>query len=542
MLIVLAGVLGGLAIFLFGLQVTGEALQKVAGRVLRGILGLATRNPVTGVVTGAFITVCTQSSSATTVFLVNFVQAGLMRFPQTIGVILGADIGTTFTVQLIAFRVADYALIMVAAGFLLKSLAHYEREKFIGQALFGFGFIFLGMLLMKQGVLPLRNSEKFIRMFLAFRQNPLLALLVATAVTAIIQSSAATIALALTLAGQGLFGTEPIEIIQASLPIIFGANIGTCATAALASIQVGSDARRVAAAHLIIKIIGVAIFFPLLRWFSHFVLAVSQLFTADDIGPARMLANSHTVFNVLITVVLLPFSDIIGRAVLLIMPSGGGREKEVYEGLLESPPLALADAREKIGQMFSTVSEMVSKAIFVLRGGDRRLLEDLKRMDDVIDCLHVKVTAFLTKLGQRTLLGEESGEEVRLLGLSHYLESLGDTVNREFLYAAQKVIDDDLSFSFAGFHEMEKLHQIVCRNLKTVEDVFKSGEKSRLRDVIESREDFRRFWEESYGSHIDRMHKGLSESSSTGAIHFHILLSLENMNSQIVNIAYLMET
>lgn len=542
MLIVLAGVLGGLAIFLFGLQVTGEALQKVAGRVLRGILGLATRNPVTGVVTGAFITVCTQSSSATTVFLVNFVQAGLMRFPQTIGVILGADIGTTFTVQLIAFRIADYALIMVAAGFLLKSLAHYEREKFIGQALFGFGFIFLGMLLMKEGVLPLRDSEKFIRMFLAFRQNPLLALLAATAITAIIQSSAATIALALTLAGQGLFGTEPIEIIQASLPIIFGANIGTCATAALASIQVGSDARRVAAAHLIIKIIGVAIFFPLLRWFSHFVLAVSQLFTAGDIGPARMLANSHTVFNVLITAILLPFSGLIGRVVLLVMPSGGGKEKEVYEGLLESPPIALADAREKIGQMFSVVSEVVSKAILVLRGGDRRLLEDLKRMDDVVNGLHKKVTAFLTRLGQRTLSGEESGEEVRLLGLSHYLESLGDTVNREFLYTAQKVIDDDLSFSFAGFHEMEKLHQVVCRNLKIVEGVFKSGDISRLRSVIESREDFRRLWEESYGSHIDRMHKGISESSSTGAIHFHVLLSLESMNSQIVNIAYLMQT
>ena len=542
MLIVLAGVLGGLAIFLFGLQITGEALQKVAGRVLRGILGMATRNPVTGVVTGAFITVCTQSSSATTVFLVNFVQSGLMRFSQTIGVILGADIGTTFTVQLIAFRIADYALIMVAAGFLLKSLAHYEREKFIGQALFGFGFIFLGMLLMKQGVLPLRDSEKFIRMFLVFRQNPLLALLVATAVTAIIQSSAATIALALTLAGQGMFGTEPIEIIQTSLPIIFGANIGTCATAALASIQVGSDARRVAVAHLIIKIIGVAIFFPLLRWFSHFVLAVSHLFTAGDIGPARMLANSHTVFNVLVTVVLLPFSGLIGRVVSLIMPSGASREKKVYEGLLESPPLALANAREKIKQMFSTVSEMVSKAILVLRDSDRRLLEDLERMDDVVDGFHKKVTAFLTRLGQRTLSGEESGEEVRLLGLSHYLESLADTVKREFLYVAQKVMDDDLSFSFAGFHEIEKLHQIVCCNLKTVEDVFKSGEKSRLRSVIESREDFRHLWEESYSSHIDRMHKGLSESSSTGAIHFHILLSLESMNSQIVNIAYLMET
>ena len=540
MLIIIAGVVGGLAIFLFGLQLTAESLQKIASGFLRGILGLITRNPVRGILTGAFMTVCTQSSSATTVLLVNFVQAGLIKFAQTIGVILGADIGTTLTVQLIAFKVSDYALLMVAAGFIMKTIAHYEREKFIGQALLGFGFIFLGMLLMKQGVQPLHDSEKFIRLLVTFKEKPFLALLAATAITAIVQSSAATIALALTLAGQGLFGTDAVEVVQMSLPIIFGANIGTCATALLASIQVGSDARRVAVAHLLIKIIGVILFFPLLKWFSHFVVSFTHLFTTGVVGEARMLANAHTMFNVLITLILLPFVSIITRAAARVVPDGGGRVRKTYTALLNTPSLAFAEARKKIEEMFSAVSKMVSNGILVLRNRDRRLLEDLKRMDDVVDELHKDVTLFLTGLAQRTLSNGESSEEVKLLRVSQHLESVGDIVNGEFLYMAQKMIDDDLSFSFEGFHEMERLHRMVCRNLTTVEEVFKSGDASRLKSVVESREDFRRVWDESYTSHIDRMHRGISESSRTGTIHFHILLSLESMNSQIINLAHLM--
>ncbi len=536
-MLIIAGLVGGLAIFLFGLQLTAEALQKVAGRFLRGILGFVTGNPFSGVFTGAFITVCTQSSSATTVLLVNFVQANLMKFAQTIGVILGADIGTTLTVQLIAFKITDYSLFIVAAGFLVKTLARYEREKFIGQALFGFGFIFLGMLLMKGGVEPLRSSEKFIQALIAFKENPLLTFLIATVFTAIIQSSAATIALALTLASQGLFGSAPLEVVQVSLPIIFGANIGTCATAFLASIQVGSNARRVAVAHLLIKVIGVAIFFPVYKWFSHFIVSITDIFAGT--GEARMLANAHTIFNVLNMLILLPFVGALSRLVSFMMPGGAEKAEKPYTALLETPSLALAEARRRIEEMFSTVSEMVSKSISVLRNSDRRLLEDLKNMDNIVDNLHKNATIFLTKLAQGRLSREESGEEIKLLGLSHRLEGIADTVNREFLFMAQKVIDDDLSFSFEGFNEIERLHRVVCDNIELVENTFKSGDTSLLEKVVGSREEFKNLWQKSYISHIDRMHKGISESFSTGAVHFHMLLSLENINSQLINIVYL---
>ncbi len=539
-MIVIFGVLGGLAIFLFGLQLTGEAMQKVAGRILRDILRLVTKNPVSGIATGAFITLCTQSSSATTVFLVNFVNAGIMKFSQTIGVILGADIGTTFTVQLIAFRISDYCLAMVAIGFIVKMVSRYEREKFIGQALLGFGFIFLGMLLMKQGVEPLRDSEKFVRLLCAFKGNPLLALAVSTAVTAIIQSSAATLAIALTLAGQGLLGTNPFEVVQICLPIVFGANIGTCATAFLASIQSGAGARRVAVANVLIKIIGVAIFFPLMGYLSHFIVWLSHFIARGEVSEVRLIANAHTVFNVMIVVIILPFSRLIEKASTGIMRQGGREKEAAFEALLKIPELAFTEVRKKIEEMFAAVSKMVSDSISILREGNRRALEDLKHMDDIVDGIHREVTDFLARLGQRTLSSGESKEEIKLLGISHHLERLGDIVNGEFLYVAKKVIDEDLSFSYTGFHEVEKLHEIVCRNLEVVESVFKSGELPALEKVIGSGMHFRDLLRESYASHIDRMHKGLSESFETKEIHFHILLSLESMNAQVVEIAELL--
>ena len=539
-MIVIFGVLGGLAIFLFGLELTGESLQKIAGRILRNILRLVTRNPVSGVLTGTFITLCTQSSSATTVFLVNFVETGLMRFSQTIGVILGADIGTTFTVQLIAFRISDYCLGMIAIGFLVRMVSRYEREKFIGQAFMGFGLIFLGMLLMKQGVGPLRDSEKFVRLLCAFKGNPILVLIVSTVVTAVIQSSAATLAITLTLAGQGLLGTNPFEVVQICLPIVFGANIGTCATAFLASIRTGAGARRVAVANVLIKIIGVAIFFPLMGYFSHFIVWLSHFIARGEVSEVRLIANAHTVFNVMIVLILLPFSTLIAKAATGIMRQDSRKKEEVSNVLLKTPALAFTEARKRIVEMFEAVSKMLSGSISVLRDSNKRALEDLKHMDDTVDGIHREITDFLARLGQGTLSSGESKEEIKLLGISHHLERLGDIVNGEFLYVSKKVIDDDLSFSYTGFHEMEKLHGIVCRNLEIVESVFKSGELSALEEVIGSGVLFRNLLRESYASHIDRMHKGLSESFETREIHFHILLSIESMNAQVVEIAELL--
>ena len=274
-------------------------------------------------------------------------------------------------------------------------------------------------------------------------------------------------------------------------------------------------------------------------WFSKFVISVTHVFAKT--GEARLIANAHTIFNVLNALILLPFAGSLTRLVSSTVRGREARAENPVTGPFETPSLALAEAGRKIEEMFSTVSKMVSKSISVLRNGDSRLLEDLRDMDNTVDDLHADITLFLTKLAQGRLSHEESKEEMKLLRLGHQLEHIADAVNGEFLFTAQKVIDHDLSFSFEGFSEIERLHRVVCDNLSLVENAFKSGDASLLENVVQSREKFGNLWQKSYTSHIERVHKGLSESFSTSAIHFHLLTSLESINSQLIDIVYLIK-
>ena len=537
MLTAAAGIAGGLALFLFGLQVTSESLQKAAGGVLRSILRLATRSPAKGVLTGLFITLCTQSSSATTVLLIGFVRAGLMQFSQSIGVILGADLGTTITVQLIAFRLADYALLIVAAGFVINAVCRYEREKFIGQALFGFGLIFTGMMLMGEGVRPLQESEGFLRTLVMLRDYPVLSLIAATLITAVIQGSAATIAFAITLASQGLLGTEPFEVVLMSLPIIFGANIGTCATAFLASLKTTRDAGRVAIAHLLIKVIGVLLFLPFMRWFSHTSVILSERLLGADVSPARLLANAHTLFNILIVFILLPFTGFIAGLSTRLSRDRKAEEAAADYSLLETPELALSWAESRIEEMFGIVKEMLSNTISVLRHNDRRLMENTRKMDSLVDSLNKNIVLFLTRLGQRSLSKAESDREIKLINISSRLENTADIISREILFLSEKIMTKDLSFSFEGFHEIQHLHSIISENLEDVMKAFREGDGAVLERIRDKQKYLKQYSENSCRMHIKRLHKGISEAYSTEEVHFHLLTGFNSINSILLEIA-----
>lgn len=537
MLAVIAGIGGGLALFLFGLQITSDSLQKVAGGVLRGILRLATRNPAKGVLTGLIITLCTQSSSATTVLLIGFVRAGLMRFGQTIGVILGADLGTTITVQLIAFRLADYALLIVAAGFIINMVCRYEREKFIGQALFGFGLIFTGMMLMGEGVRPLQDSEGFLQFLAMLRDHPLLSLAAATLITAVIQGSAATIAFAITLASQGLLGSEPSEVVLMSLPIIFGANIGTCATAFLASMKSGRDAGRVARAHLLIKVIGVLLFLPFMGWFARATVALSENILGAGVSQARLLANAHTLFNIFIAIALLPFTGAIAKLSTILSRGGKAEEAAADYSLIETPELALSWAESRIEEMFRTVDGMFENTINILKHSDRRLMENTRRMDSRVDGINKSVVLFLTRLGQRSLSRAESDREIKLINISSQLENAADIINREILFLSEKIMVKDLSFSFEGFHEIEQIHSIISGNLKDVMKAFREGDSAAFNRITEKQKQLKKQSERSCRMHIIRLHKGISEAYSTEEIHFHLLTGFNSINSTLLEIA-----
>jgi Na/Pi-cotransporter len=283
-LLLWSGLLGGLAIFLYGMRLTSTGLEQAAGHRLRGVLARVTDNRLLGLLTGIVVTALIQSSSATTVMVVSFTNAGLMSLGQTLAIILGADVGTTLTVQIIAFSLKEYSLLIIFLGFLIASLPR-RRYRGVGRSVLGFGLIFFGMSLMGNAMDPLRDHSFFREMLLAGSERPVLVLLVATLFTGLIQSSAATIGIALTFAFQGLID------LRTAVPVILGANIGTCVTACLAAIGTRREAQRVAYAHILFKVFAVLLFLPFIGPFTRLVAL-----TSSDLP--RQIANAHTFFNV----------------------------------------------------------------------------------------------------------------------------------------------------------------------------------------------------------------------------------------------------
>jgi phosphate:Na+ symporter len=304
------GLFGGLAIFIFGMEMMSEGMKKSAGGKMRAILSALTKNPVIGLFVGAFVTMVIQSSSATTVMLVSFVQAELMGFAQAIGVILGANIGTTITAQLIAFKLTNYALLMIITGFSMRMFGKTDNIKFIGEAILGFGFLFFGMKLMGDSMKPLRSYQGFIDIMKGL-ENPLIAVLVGSVFTGIIQSSSAFTGIVIVLAQQQMITLE------AGIPMILGANIGTCVTAGLASIGTVRDAKRVAIAHVVFNTVGAVIFLFWIPTFADITRAIATKFNSDT---ARQIANAHTFFNVSLALIFLPFATLFAKFILKILP------------------------------------------------------------------------------------------------------------------------------------------------------------------------------------------------------------------------------
>jgi Na/Pi-cotransporter len=329
--LLIAGLIGGLGLFLLGMTMMSDGMQNAAGDKMRTILSQITHNRIIAVGVGTFVTMVIQSSSATTVMLVSFVHSKLMKFRQSIGVILGAGIGTTITAQLIAFKLTDYSLLLIGIGFILNSFTKSKNLRNIGKTILGFGILFFGMHIMSDSMFPLRSFSPFID-FIVKLENPFLGILVGAIFTALIQSSSAFIGIMIILATQGLL------TIEASIPLLFGANIGTAITAILAGIKTDREAKQVALAHTLIKVIGVLIF---LFWIPQFVEIVKLVSPKSSLSGGnfnslaetvpRQIANAHTVFNIVLTCLILPFINLFGKLVEKLLPL-----KQIKEAVLKT--------------------------------------------------------------------------------------------------------------------------------------------------------------------------------------------------------------
>jgi len=481
----IVGLLGGLSLFLYGMDKMSDALKNVAGEKMKDILGILSNNRIMGLITGAIVTAVIQSSSVTTVMLVGFVSAGLMSLSQTVGVILGADIGTTITAQIVAFKVTKYALLLLAIGFGMLFASKREKIQQYGYMVMGLGMIFFGMGVMKDAMEPLRTYQPFIDL-MANMSNPILGILVAAIFTALVQSSSASMGVVIVLAMQGLITLE------AGISLALGANIGTCVTAGLASLGKPREAVRVAVCHVLFKIIGVLIMLPLIGPFAKFVVFISPapaegltgMQAAAAVLP-RQVANAHTLFNIGIGVLFLPFVTYFARFVFWLVPDKPLPEfeelqpKYLSEMLLHTPSLALDAARHEIKRMGKRVDLMNSAMMQAVLTGNKEALQAVREMDEEVDVLYKHLVNYLAEVSKLQLNEYQTQKMMKLMAAVNDLEQIGDVIEISLVDLGEKRIKK-------GF----KISEATQKVINTVHVVVSDALKAAVRAVVEEDNDF----------------------------------------------------
>jgi len=522
------GLLGGLAIFLYGMRSMGEGLQKVAGDRMRRILEVLTGIPIIGVLVGALTTAIIQSSSATTVMVVGFVNAGLMTLKQAIAVIMGSNIGTTMTAQLISFKLGDLYLPIIGIGFFVYFLAKKKNIKYIGQVIFSFGLLLLGLYIMGDAMKPLREYAGFQDFMVNFGEHKVLGVLVGIVMTVLIQSSSATIGILIALATQGLV---PLE---AALPILLGDNIGTCITAVLSSIGTKLSARRAAAAHVLFNTFGTIVFLVFMPYFQTFVLSISP---EGDI--ARQIANAHTSFNLLNTILFLPFISLLAKAITKLLP---GEEKIIKKGpiyldqrMLNSPSIAMSLANKEIIRMGKLAQENLDNAHLTFIHKDEKLLKEVFEMEDVIDDLEKDITEYLAQISQKELTKELSMIYTGFLHAVNDIERVGDHAHN-IAELAEASINDKINFTPFAMKELNEMHSLVSETFKIAIESLEESNTIKADRVIENEDKIDKMEKSLRRSHIGRLNEGQCIVHA-GVIFLDIISNLERVGDHSHNIA-----
>ncbi|MBU8848701.1 MAG: Na/Pi cotransporter family protein [Desulfobacterales bacterium] len=556
------GIAGGLAFFLYGMDKMSTGMKTTAGNKMRSILASLTKNRVIALIVGVFVTTVIQSSSATTVMLVSFVQAGLLNLTQSMGVILGADIGTTITAQMIAFKLTDYALLIVAMGFLLKMFGKTEKIKSVGDIILGFGILFFGMKLMSDAMTPLRTYPVFIDLMKDL-ENPFMGILIGAAFTAIVQSSSATTGVLIVLAQQGLITLE------AGIPVIFGANIGTCVTASLAGIGASREAKRVAIAHVIFKLSGVCLFVFWIPQFADIIRALAEKFGS---GTARQLANAHTIFNVSLGLFFLPFINVFSKIIYKIYPKKKKPKNREFitlyikESMLGTPSLAIDLARTEISRMalllgrmlnaiiipFMSDEEHLSKqagkdddAKFLIREIPKRdaifpdltLLEGLHLREAKIDFLERKISIYLTNIAQGNITEGQASEVFGMVSIVKDMESMGDIIHRNMipLIARKKRLCYD--FSDEGKEELLIYHSKVSKQISRLKQAFKETDPEIAHRIMKKERKYLDLESRYRARHLKRIVLKKEDSVETTEIHMELMDLMKQIVLYSANIA-----
>ena len=523
---IISSVVGGLGMFLFGMQIMASGLQKAAGDRFRKIIEKLTNKPVLGVLTGTVITLLVQSSSTVSVMVVGFANAGLMTLVQALGVIIGSNIGTTITAQVISFNISVISYPAIGFGSLLNFFCRRKTQRYFGQAILGFGLLFLGLSTLSGGLSPLREIDAFYSLLVRFSIYPVLGVLCGAIFTALIQSSSAATGVIIALTMQNLI---PLD---AAVPLVLGTNIGTSVTAVLAALGANLSARRTALAHVLFNLIGVII---VLTFIGPFTDLVAQ--TASSVP--RQVANVHTAFNLFSTLIFLLFIRQFSKFICRLVP---GEEQIVDYGakyldprMLRTPAAAISGVKQELLRMASMSREMLKESLQVFKEKDLKRIKHIEQTEEIIDGLEKEIYTYLAELSQHSMTREQSIQVGSLMSATNDLERIGDHAEN-IMQLSEIMIDQGTRFSTPAVAEISSLYEQVDEMLGKAIDSLKLNDQVIAEMVIKEENEVDLREKDLRNRHIERINSQKCIPAA-GVIYLDILSNLERIADHANNIA-----
>ncbi|WP_343288149.1 Na/Pi cotransporter family protein [Turicibacter bilis] len=522
---ILLGLFSGLALFLFGMEFMGDGLENAAGSRLKSFFDKAITNPLKGALVGTIVTAIIQSSSATTVMVVGFVNAGLMSLYQAVGVIMGANIGTTITGQLITFKIDDYIPLFIIIGAALILFMKQEKRKEIGKIVFGFGLLFMGLSQMKDAMSPIAQTTFFQDLILTLEGNMFLGILVGAAMTAVVQSSSASTAILLSLAATGAIS------LQVAIPILFGNNIGTCVTALLSSLNANKVAKKAAFIHLSFNLIGTLIFLPLINILSQVVI-----YMGGDID--KQIANAHTIFNIVNAIILLPFAGVFVKLANLALKDKEGEKPTINRldrRFLETPAIAFEQAFQESLTMYDLAKENLTLSTNALIDGKVKNLKKIFENESEINRLERELSTFLVSISSHDITEVDTNRIASMIKIISDIERIGDH-SKNIAELAEEVSTSKLTFTSDALEELRLMYNYTIESINSSYASYKNNNRQKANDTMIFEENIDRLEELLRDKHIQRLSQNKCNAHS-GAVFLDAISNFERIGDHSINIA-----
>jgi len=522
--------LAGIALMLFGIRSLRTGSERLFGARFRQLLRSATKGSLRAMLAGFLVSILAPSSTAVALLAVEAINAGYVALQQMLALMLGANVGFTLTVQLLAFKFYIYNAVFIAVGVPLYLFGKRQGVRGTGQVLLGIGFLLLAIEVLSAAVVPWKDSAEMREMMPVLENHPLWLILFAVVLQVGLQSSTTVIGIAIALC------TQQVLPVRAAVTVVIGANLGIGVTALIAG-YARTETRRMAIGNLVFKLVGASLCVPLLPWLVQLLRPLSPS------GDAQLVANTHTLFNVALAIVFLPLVPLVARLVERAVPARTEATEQfgpryLDRSSLESPALALGQTTREILHMADIVREMLRNAYRCFKEGNETLCDEVQKEDDKVDLLNNEIKAYITRLSEQALNREESRREIALLSFANELESAGDIIDKNLIELAKKKIALKVDFSKEGWVELEGYFQKVLENFEIAISAFASQDRILALQLLRHKHHINETERELRNRHFRRLHAGLTESFETSAVHLDVLTNLKRINSHLTAVAY----